>query len=227
MVNEQLQEIQLRIADACSRAGRHPDSVRIVAVTKTLGPDPINEAIEAGLHELGENRVQEYIAKRALLQPHRFHMVGHLQKNKVRHIIEFVDLIHSVDSIGLAEEIEKRASTAGRNVDILLEVNTSGEESKHGLDPHQVVDTAVAIAELAHVRIRGLMTVAEFVDNPEDVRPSFARLRELREMVAAAVPDQAVPELSMGMTNDYEVAIEEGATIVRLGTALFGARNKN
>ncbi len=225
MVKDQLQYVNERIAAACSRSGRNPGDVTIVAVTKTLPPEVINEAIDAGLTRIGENRVQEYLDKKPSLLPHTFHMIGALQRNKVRHIIDSVSLIHSVDSLDLVEEIEKRAAAAGRKIEVLLEVNTSGEASKHGVAPIEVQSLANDIVNLPHVSLRGLMTVAEFAGNPEDVRPSFRMLRAMRGELQKKYPSERITELSMGMTNDYVVAIEEGATLVRLGTALFGMRN--
>jgi PLP dependent protein len=224
MIVERLNDIEARITAACLRAGRSRSEVTIVAVTKTLPAEPINEAIRAGLTIIGENRVQEYLSKRDALLPHEFHLIGHLQRNKVKNILPFCAMIHSVDSVRLAEEIRMQSREQSREADILLEVNTSGEESKYGLPPARMLEAARSIASMEHVRVRGLMTVGSFVDDPARVRGEFALLRSLREEMCATIPGLDAPHLSMGMTNDFEIAIEEGATIVRLGTALFGPR---
>ena len=224
MIAARIRHIEQRMADACVRAGRRPEDVRLVAVTKTQSPAIVNELLQAGVSDIGENRVQEYLQKKDALLPHRLHMIGHLQRNKVRSLIGGVTLIHSVDSISLAEEIHRRSDAAGLVTDILLEVNSSGEESKYGLRPDGVDAVAEATMDMTGVRLRGLMTVAEFVPDPERVRPSFVLLRTLRDGLATRFPDAGITELSMGMTNDFEVAIEEGATLVRVGSAIFGPR---
>lgn len=224
MLTERIRHIEERIQHACVRSGRSREEVALVAVTKTQDAGRINEALAAGLSDIGENRVQEYLSKRDALLPHRFHMIGHLQRNKVRQIIEHVDLIHSVDSMTLAEEIERLAATSDREVDVLLEVNSSGEESKYGVAPTEVAALAEALLRLSHVRLRGLMTVAAYVEDAETLRPAFRRMRELRDQLAGRHPDAGIRELSMGMTNDFEIAIEEGATLIRLGSAIFGPR---
>lgn len=209
---------------ACERSGRAREDVTLVVVTKTQTAETINEALALGVTDIGENRVQEYLGKREELAPHRFHMIGHLQRNKVKHIIDAVSLIHSVDDEALAGEIERRAAAADRIVDVLLEVNSSGEESKFGVSPDAVPALAARVLELPHVRLRGLMTVAEYVEDPERLRPAFRRMRELRDELAARHPGAGIDALSMGMTNDFEIAIEEGATLIRLGSAIFGPR---
>jgi pyridoxal phosphate enzyme (YggS family) len=224
MVAEHIQHIETRIADACRRAGRTRDEVTLVAVTKTQPVDVINDAIRLGLTDIGENRVQEYLGKRDGLLPHRFHMIGHLQRNKVKYLIGDLEMIHSVDSADLAEELEKRSTAADLTTDVLIEVNTSGEDSKFGVSPGSVPILAETILSLPHVRLRGLMTVAEYVEDPEDVRPSFRLLRTLRDELQKRFPDGGIRELSMGMTNDFEIAIEEGATLIRIGSAIFGPR---
>ncbi len=225
MLPERLAHIRSKIQAACGNAGRSPESITLIAVTKTIPADVVNEAIEAGLHDIGENRLQEYLRKRPALRPHRFHFIGHLQTNKVKQVIMVATMIHSVDSLHLAREVGKRATAADRVIEILLEVNTSGASSKHGFQPTEVEEAAREIATLPGIRLRGLMTIASLVDDPEDVRPEFRMLasfqRRIREQLK--LPDFDV--LSMGMTNDFEVAIEEGATHIRLGTALFGPRS--
>ncbi len=224
MLPERLKNIRFRIQAACESAGRSPGSITIIAVTKTIPADVVNQAIEAGLVDIGENRLQEYLRKRPYLRPHRFHFIGHLQTNKVKQVIMVATMIHSVDSLHLAREISKRATGADRTLDILLEVNTSGEPSKYGFLPAGVEDAVEEVVSLPGIRLRGLMTIASLVDDPEVVRPEFRMLasfqRSIRERLE--LPDFDV--LSMGMTNDFEIAIQEGATHIRLGTALFGSR---
>jgi pyridoxal phosphate enzyme (YggS family) len=204
--------------------GRDAADVSIVAVTKTFGPDVVAEAADAGLTVMGENRVQEAVQKIPLC-PGRleWHMIGHLQRNKVNPIVGLVDMIHSVDSERLLLAIDRAAGTAGRVLPVLLEVNVSGEASKFGLAPDAVGPLVCASNELRNVTVRGLMTLPPFTPDPEDARPFFRELRELRdacmERTAADLPD-----LSMGMSGDFEVAVEEGATWVRLGSVLFGRR---
>lgn len=224
MLAANIRHIEQRISSACERSGRSRDDVTLVAVTKTQPAARVNEAIAAGLTDIGENRVQEYLSKRDEMLPHRFHMIGHLQRNKVRQIIEFATLIHSVDGMTLAEEIERLAGQRGSVVDVLIEVNSSGEASKFGVAPDAVPLLAAQILQLPHLRLRGLMTVAEFVEDPASLRPAFRMMRELRDDLAARDATSAIRELSMGMTNDYEIAIEEGATLIRLGSAIFGPR---
>ncbi len=224
MVAERIADIERRITAACECAGRPRTDVRLVAVTKTQPADVVNAAIAAGLVDIGENRVQEYRGKCDALLPHRFHMIGRLQANKVRHIVDVVHLIHSVDSLELAREIDRRAAAIGRVVDILLQVHTSAEETKAGVAADEAEDVARALATLPWVRVRGLMTIGSLVDEAELVRPEFRLLRALLERLAPLFPVGQCSELSMGMTGDFEVAIEEGATMLRIGSALFGPR---
>ncbi len=218
------EHIEHRISEACRRAGRSREGVTLIAVTKTLPPDVINAALQAGIPDIGENRVQEYLRKQPSLGPHRFHMIGHLQRNKVRQIISACSMIHTVDSIALADEIDRRSGEIGRVTPVLIEVNTSAEESKHGVAPGEVYALAAYLRGCAHVQLRGLMTVAAFLDDLEQVRPMFRQLRVLRDSLEAQHAGLVLPDLSMGMSHDFEVAIEEGATLIRIGTALFGAR---
>lgn len=219
------EELELRITEACRRTGRPREDVTLIAVTKTLPPDVVNAALAAGIVDIGENRVQEYLGKRPLLAPHRFHMIGHLQRNKVRQIVGMCTLIHSVDSIDLADEIDRRSAGIGCVTPVLVEVNTSGEASKHGVEPDDASALVAHISGCAHLELRGFMTVAAFLDDLEAVRPMFRMLRVLRDRLQAAHPSLRLTELSMGMSHDFEVAIEEGATLIRVGTALFGARH--
>lgn len=226
-IAENIQDIQARIAAACRRSGRDPATVRLIAVTKTIDVEQINIAVEAGMRVLGENRVQEVLHKYESVRPEvSWHLIGHLQTNKVRQIIDRVDLIHSLDSLHLAHELQKRACHRGRPVEVLVEVNVGQEASKFGLSPEDVPEFLKSLQEMNFIHIRGLMTVAPFLDNPEDVRMVFRRLKTLFEdMKHLELPNVRMEHLSMGMTHDFEVAIEEGATMIRVGTGIFGARN--
>ena len=213
-----------RASAAAERAGRLPRSWRLVAVTKTVSPGLAAALADLGAADLGENRVQDLLAKRDALAGRavRWHLIGHLQTNKVRKVVGAVDLIHSVDSLRLAGEIEKAAAAIAFLQEVLLEVNVSGETSKFGLALADAASVAAGVAELPHVRLVGLMTMAPIVDDPEKTRPLFGRLRRLAGEVAARGLFARSPyELSMGMTQDFEVAIEEGATLIRVGSALF------
>lgn len=223
ILGQRLTEVRQRLADACSRAGRAADSVTIVAVTKTVSVAGARLAAEQGLRHLGENRPQELWRKAAALERSvLWHLIGHLQRNKVERTLPLVHLIHSVDSTRLLDAIEAEAERQGRDVDVLLEVNASGEASKHGFRPEEVPALAGPIGRLRRVRVRGLMTMAAYEDNPQRTRPTFARVRELRDRLRPLLDARhPLDELSMGMSNDYEVAVEEGATLVRLGTVLF------
>lgn len=220
-IAERLEAVRLRIADACGRAGRSPHEVTLVAVTKGFPPEAVREGAAASLRHFGENRVQEALAKLPLLtdlspRP-TWHMVGHLQTNKVKTALALFDIIQSVDSLHLAEAISGRAPQSHR-VPVLLEANVAGEAAKYGFTPEELPAQAEAIGHLPRLDVRGLMTVAPMVDDPEEVRPLFSRLRELARSLA-------LPDLSMGMTDDFEVAVEEGATILRIGRAIFGERS--
>lgn len=216
--------ILARVAAACERAGRRPDEVTVIGVTKTKPASAVRAASQAGITDVGENYVQEIIAKHDELGDiARWHFIGHLQRNKVRAIAPFVTMIHGVDSERLGAEIDRQASLLGRRIPVLVQVNTSGEESKFGVPPEEAPALARALARMPHVELAGMMTIAAFLDDQELVRPMFRLLRELREAIShdLALP---LPHLSMGMTADFEAAIEEGATLVRIGTALFGER---
>lgn len=225
-IRDNVREVRARIEAAADRAFRDPSDVTLVAVTKTVGLPAVLEAIEAGVTAIGENRVQEAAAKFAEeLPPVEKHLVGHLQTNKVKKALEIFDMIQSVDSVRLAREISNRCEAEGRAIDALVEVNTSGEETKYGLEPEETIDAVEEMADLGGIRIVGLMTIGAFLPDPEDVRPCFRRLRALRDGVEERViPGVSMEHLSMGMTNDFEVAVEEGATIVRVGRAIFGER---
>ena len=227
MLRDNLQEVEERIRAACQRAGRDRSEVTLVAVSKTKPVETLQEAYDQGVRVFGENKVQEIREKyEALPKDIEWHMIGHLQTNKVKYIVDKVRLIHSVDSLRLAEVIEKEAEKQNRIMDILLEVNVAEEESKFGLKTEEVLPLAEKIAELSHIRLRGLMTIAPFVENPEKNRTIFANLHKLYvDIKEKNIDNGTVSILSMGMTNDYEVAIEEGATMVRIGTGIFGARD--
>ena len=218
---ERLREVRDRI-EAAARRGGHGQTVTIVAVTKTHGPDAVVAAYGAGLRDVGENRVQEALPKMdAATVPVRWHLIGHLQRNKVKSLPRF-NLLHSLDSARLADAVDQFASTTGAPVEALVQVNVAGEETKGGFERPEWEAEAVRLRSLQHIRVRGVMTMAPFDADDATLRRVFAGAREARQVLRAAGHDAT--ELSMGMSNDYEVAVEEGATIVRLGTILFGAR---
>ncbi len=222
---QNLAAVRDRIAAAERVSGRPVGSVRLIGVVKTQPVERIAAAVALGLTDLGENRVQEAqvhqeaVAREAV----RWHMIGHLQRNKAGRAVEMFDLVHGVDDAELAGALARRAESVGRRLPVLIEVNVSGEASKFGIAPEGAAELADAIASHAALTLQGLMTVGAPVTDPQDARPGFARLRELRDALAVRL-GRPLPELSMGMSGDYEVAIEEGATMVRVGSALFGAR---
>ncbi|MGH2567214.1 MAG: YggS family pyridoxal phosphate-dependent enzyme [Bacteroidota bacterium] len=233
MTPENIEKVRGRIREACFRCGRNPDEVQLVAVTKTFGAEKIREAVAAGVRDFGENYAQELNEKKRLLeeleperQGVRWHFIGHLQTNKVKLIANYIHLIHTVDNVRVAEEINKRGERSGRTIDVLVEVHTTDEATKYGIAPGQAVGLVKAIARFPRVRVQGLMTMGPFSEDPEDSRPSFRQIVELkRELEQAGIPAVSMRHLSMGMTHDFEVAIEEGATMVRIGTAIFGPRS--
>ena len=225
-IAERYKQIRSRKDAAAIRSGRDPEEVVLMAVTKTHTPEEINQAIAAGATDAGENRVQELVEKYDKVDPVRWHLIGHLQTNKVRNIIDKVVMIHSVDSIRLAREINKRAGAAGLVMDILIEINSAMEETKSGIAAGDLRTVTEEItSECSNVRIRGLMCVPPDCGHDE-VRAYFRKMRSLFERTAAAFPELPIDTLSMGMSHDYDVAVEEGATIVRVGTAIFGARDR-
>ncbi|NLP29897.1 MAG: YggS family pyridoxal phosphate-dependent enzyme [Clostridiales bacterium] len=203
-----------------------PDDVLLVAVTKTRSAEEINKAIDCGITDIGENKVQEILEKYDYVKPVRWHMIGHLQTNKVKYIIDKVSLIHSVDSLKLAKEINRRAGNKGITMDVLIQVNVAQEDSKYGIDAEEAVPLIEEILKnYENIRVRGLMTIAPFEENPEDVRKYFKQLKALYDSCATIKHERLdFKYLSMGMTNDYEVAIEEGSNLIRIGTAIFGER---
>lgn len=229
---QRIGDVRERMARAAARSGRDEDAITLVAVTKGHPASLVRAAVEAGLRDIGENRVYEMLDKQATLDlpDARWHFIGHLQRRKVRDLIGHCDLVHSVDRLSLAQELDKRAAAAGATVSGLLQVNASGEESKGGweVDSPAGGDAFLAQVEqvlaLPHLRIQGLMTMAPFYEEAERTRPTFAHVRTMQQRLVERFPDHDFSILSMGMSNDFEIAIEEGATHVRLGTALFGPR---
>lgn len=219
-----LNRVRDRIVKAAGRVGRSPESVDLVCVTKTVGPEAIREAVANGVSIIGENRLQDACRKKELLAEIdvRWDMIGHLQRNKINSALEVFSFIHSVDSLKLAEAIGTRSLQRGRTMSVLLEVNVFGEESKFGLSPAKLEEEIEGICLVEGIKVQGLMTMAPWYDNAEDTRPGFAKLRELGEEIRARkVPGFDFRHLSMGMSNDFEVAVEEGATLVRIGSAIF------
>ena len=225
-ISENLHEINDRILQACERADRSPDEVTLIAVSKTKPLSALTEAYEEGARDFGENKVQEICEKYPEMpKDARFHMIGHLQTNKVTQVIDKVVLIHSVDSVHLAEKIEKEAAKRQITADILLEVNVAREESKFGLLFEEVVPALEMIREFPHIRVKGLMTIAPNVEVPEENRKYFRKLYQLYvDIKSKNIDNGTMSVLSMGMTGDFEVAIEEGATMIRVGTGIFGSR---
>ena len=221
-----IRNVHIRISEACAKAGRKPDGIEIIGVTKTHGPEVVREAWEAGIRRFGENKVQEAAWKISeCVSGPEWHLIGHLQRNKVRAALELFSVIHSVDSIRLLEQIERVAEEGGYRPEILLEVNASGESSKDGLRPDLVPEVIEYALNCRNVTLTGLMTMAPFCPDPEGTRPVFAKLREQRDRWESQF-GIGLPNLSMGMSNDYVIAVEEGATWLRLGTVLFGSRPK-
>ena len=227
MLKENLEYVESRIREACERSGREREEVTLIAVSKTKPVSVLKEAYDLGVRVFGENKVQELADKyEELPKDIRWHMIGHLQRNKVKYIIDKVELIHSVDSLRLAETIEKEAAKHNITANILIEVNVAKEESKFGLMPEELDEFVSEVAKFPHIQVQGLMTIAPFVDDPEENRGIFQRLRKLSVDIAAKNVDNITMRiLSMGMTNDYTVAVEEGAAMVRVGTGIFGARD--
>lgn len=223
MIADNIRGVRERIAKACVRCGRDPAKITLVAISKNRSVEEIGEAIRAGITDIGENKIQEARLKAGNrdLKALRWHMVGHLQSNKVKDAVRMFDLIHSVDCFELAQEIDKQAARINKVQDILIQVNTSGEESKFGLRPAALNETVLVIKALKNVRINGLMTIAPLVDDPEKARLYFRRLKELGDKVINLRLTTYDLRLSMGMSDDFEVAIEEGADIVRIGRAIY------
>jgi len=221
-----IQTIKQRIAAAAVSSGRTPEAIKLLAVTKTVSPLHIGKAIDAGISMFGENYVQEAKEKIAVIEKNvQWHMIGHLQTNKAKYAVKLFDYIHSVDRIDLATELDKKAGLCGRKINILIEVNVSGEDTKNGIPVDAVITLIKDVSRMQNLSVRGLMTMAPYSANPEDARPYFRILRNLRDnIISEGITGTHMEELSMGMTDDFEVAIEEGATIVRIGRAIFGER---
>jgi pyridoxal phosphate enzyme (YggS family) len=224
MIAENVKNIHQRIATTCRRVHRNPEEITIIAVTKTFGVDEIRHVVDSGIYDIGENYVQELRQKHDELSNAkiRWHFIGHLQSNKIKYIGDWIHMIHAVDSLSLGEQLSKWSTRVNRALDILVEVNTTGEESKFGISPDNTAKLVKELSRLSNINLKGLMTMGPFLPDPEDSRPAFRTLRLLKESLE--VDGLMLPILSMGMTNDFDVAIEEGATMVRLGTAIFGNR---
>ncbi len=226
-IRENILDIKEKIQNSAVKSKDSSDIITLIGVTKTRSPAEINEAIHSGITDIGENRVQEILNKYNEVIPVRWHMIGHLQTNKVKYIIDKVKMIHSVDSLKLAKEINKRAGQHHLVMDVLVQVNIADEDSKFGLKPEELDSFLDSIKEYNHIQVKGLMTVAPLEENPENVRIYFRKMKELFDTYKKSnLRNQDMKYLSMGMTNDFEIAIEEGANMVRIGTAIFGARNK-
>lgn len=227
VIRENMELVRSRINAACERAGRDPGEVTLIAVSKTKPVSQLLEAYDAGAREFGENKVQELTDKQPKLPGDiRWHMIGHLQRNKVKYLVGRTALIHSVDSLRLAEEISREAVKQGVTVEILIEVNVAGEESKFGVAPEDAAALTAEIAKLPGISVQGLMTIAPFTEVSESNRPFFRKLKQLSvDITAKNIDNVSMNVLSMGMTGDYEIAVEEGATCVRVGTGIFGQRD--
>lgn len=227
-IRQNIQQIRGELDQIAQTLGKHPDEILLVAVTKTRSAEEIDAAIDAGITDIGENKVQEILDKYESVKPVRWHLIGHLQTNKVKYIIDKVALIHSVDSFRLAEEIQRRALQHGIVMEILIQINAAEEESKFGIGLEETMSLIREIlTHCPNIRIRGLMTIAPFEEDPEAVRKFFRQVREIYEHVSKTMahPNLSLSYLSMGMSHDFRVALEEGSNLVRIGTALFGARN--
>lgn len=227
MIEENYRKVEEKVRAAAVRSGRQPEDVTLIAVSKTKPLSDIEALIRIGVREFGENKPQELKEKYdSVSQPVHFHQIGHLQTNKVKYVIDRAVLIHSVDSVHLAEQIQKEAEKRGLTAEVLIEVNAAGEDTKFGVSIEETEPLVLEIAKFPNVRIRGLMTIAPFVDDPEENRAVFRAMKQLLlDIKSQKIDNVDMSVLSMGMTNDYEVAIEEGATMVRVGTAIFGERN--
>ncbi len=225
-IAENIKEVLEQVRQGAVKVNRDPADIEVVAVTKTVPVHRIEEAVAAGLNILGENRVQELMHKYPQLDGVEWHLIGHLQTNKVKYITDKVTLVHSLDSLPLAEEINKRMLARGLAMDALVQVNIAGEQTKYGIRPEETVKFIDAVRNLPGIRVRGLMTIGPYVEDPEEIRPVFRQLRMLAEQVKTIdLPGVEMKHLSMGMSNDYRIAVEEGATLIRVGSVIFGQRN--
>ena len=227
MIQDNYRAVESRVAEACRRAGRPREEVTLIAVSKTKPAEMVRELMAIGVKDFGENHAQELVSKTEEIQePLNWHFIGHLQRNKVKYVVGRACLIHSVSSLRLAEEIQKESAKKQVITPVLIEVNIADEETKSGISGEEAIALVREVAELPNLSVRGLMAIAPPVDDPEDNRIYFRQMRELRDQIRELeLPGVAADELSMGMTGDFEVAIEEGATMVRVGTAIFGARD--
>jgi PLP dependent protein len=227
-IQDNIKNIQTRINQACARVQRSPEAIRIVAVTKTVNPAEIKQAIAAGINILGENRVQEGWQKaQDIGQKVSWHLIGHLQTNKVKRALQFADVIESLDSIRLAIEINHEAVKFEKTATVFVQINTSGETSKYGIEPEKAIEFAESIATLKNLKVSGLMTIGPLSANPEQIRACFRQLALIKEKINnVGIPNVCIEHLSMGMSEDFEIAIEEGATLLRIGRAIFGAREQ-
>lgn len=221
--------IKNNINNACKKINRNPEEINLIAVTKTIDTEQMNAALKMGIKIIGENKVQEIMEKYDKIEYEtQWHMIGHLQTNKVKYIIDKVDLIHSVDSIRLAKEIDKRAKKINKIIDILIQINVADEETKFGLSSHKIDNTIKEISDLGNIRVQGLMAMVPYVEDPEVVRPYFKRMKKIYDSLKnSSFQKVNMNYLSMGMTNDYMVAIEEGSNMIRIGTGIFGERDYN
>jgi len=227
-LNENIEIVKAKISKACNKSGRDRSEIKLIAVSKTIPSEIINQAVELGILDFGENKVQEFLSKFEKVDTRaRFHLVGHLQTNKVKYIFDKVSSIQSIDSIKLASEINKRAETKSIIVNGLIQIHTAKEETKFGLDESELEDFMNSISEFQNIKFSGLMTIGTFTEDEKEIRRCFTVLRELKEKNSSFKTENCdLKELSMGMTSDYEIAIEEGATILRIGTAIFGSRRR-
>ena len=230
LIKENIEVVRRRIKKAATKAGRNPSDIKLIAVTKNVEPQNIIEAIEAGVVDFGENRVQELLNKANIIEEKsdkniKWHMIGHLQTNKVKYIVDKITMIHSLDSLKLAQEIDRKAQKLGKTIDVLIQVNIAEEVTKFGLKKYEVLDFVQMVGSLKNIKVKGLMTIAPFAENPEQVRFVFSGLRKIFiDICRKNINNIDMKYLSMGMSNDFEIAIEEGANIVRIGTAIFGKR---
>lgn len=225
-IRDNLEQVYKNLESACTRSGRDRNQITLIAVSKTKPLEDLQMAYQLGVRDFGENKVQEILQKAPQMpEDVRFHMIGHLQRNKVRQVLPYISMIHSVDSVRLALEIQQEAKRMDRIVDVLLEVNVAGEESKFGFAPEEVMEALSMISSFSHIRVCGLMTIAPFVEISEQNRPVFQKLFQLYvDIKHKNIDNVNMSVLSMGMTGDYEVAVEEGATMIRVGTGIFGVR---
>lgn len=226
-IKENLDEVKEKIGIAAAKSGRKPEEITLIAVTKTLSVDVINAAMALEITDIGENKVQEVMDKYDhIINEPKWHLIGHLQTNKVKYIVDKVSLIHSVDSLRLAEEISKRCEKAERTMEILIQINVAEEETKFGIQRDEVFELVESVSKLPNLKIKGLMTIAPNTDDEEELRKYFREMKDIFETLKKTMYNRTdMTYLSMGMTNDYELAIEEGANMVRIGTGIFGARN--